>query len=145
MARLLVVSLLVTSSACAADLSGTDLRNADLAGADLRSADFEGADLRGANLGEVDLRSANLRDADLRGAIVGPTRGPCRALNAFPACPPWPQQVSHYCAPVLCEQTEGAEVGGVDWRGATCPDGSHADEHHGTCEGHLSPIVFFAP
>jgi hypothetical protein len=128
-----------------ANLAGADLRDADLEAANLQSANLAGANLAGANLQRADLRSANLEGAQLAGArLAAPLycweRMPIAI--SLPACPAAPAEEPRSLGP-LCEQRQfcgypgHAKVDDADWSGAVCPDGTLADEHGGTCEGHL--------
>lgn len=128
-----------------ANLAEADLRDADLEAANLRSANLAGANLEGANLQRADLRSADLEGARLAGArLVGPLS--CRDLMptapSLPACAAVPLGEQDSFGPLceirrMCGYPGHAEIEGAQWAGAMCPDGTMADVHGGTCEGHL--------
>lgn len=97
-----------------AQFDGSDLTRASFAGADLTGASFRDANLHVAFFTEADLTGADFEGADLT-------------------------SVSFAGADLTDASLSGArnisEV--LVWAGATCPDGTSADSHDETCEGHL--------
>lgn len=92
----------------------TNLNGADLSVDTLRRAVFRLADLRGANLYQVTATDADFSGANLTGANA--SQG--NFINA---------------------DFTDAIVTGVTWTDATCPDGTSANSHGSTCDGHLTP------
>ncbi len=115
-----------------------------------------------ANAGNLDFGSADLDGVDLRGAALGGSSldgASLHGLRAYdlPACPDslpmdWSCLLHNTSLALLIG--EGADLSGadltgtdlsaenvadVDWTGATCPDGTAADDHVDGCASHLSP------
>ncbi|MEZ4443271.1 MAG: pentapeptide repeat-containing protein [Polyangiaceae bacterium] len=115
-----------------ANLRQADLRGADLEGVDLSSANLDLANLRDARLEGADLSGATLRGADLRGAEVLPTYR-CVVIGPWPVCSDQIHVTTPCSLPICDRVTDGANTRGVDWTGATCPNGLEADDSGGTC------------
>jgi uncharacterized protein YjbI with pentapeptide repeats len=100
-------------------MSSARVRGADLRGAKLVRANLTGLkagaslgdqpnNFAGADLSAADLSGADLKKADLSGANL------------------------------TGAQVAGARLDKVNWKGATCPDGTKlGDDRKATCEGHL--------
>jgi phospholipase C len=78
---------------------------------DLQHAKLDGRKLEGADLEGAELQGAQLDGADLEGAFLANANLTGAKLN-------------------------GAKLDKVVWTGATCPDGSSAASHGGTCKAH---------
>ena len=92
------------------DLSGANLSGASmLGGSDWLMVNLSGADLTNAYMYDVDLRYADLTGADLTGA---------RLAYLNPSYGP-------------------ADIAGVTWTNAICPDGTHASTVGQTCANNL--------
>lgn len=79
---------------------------------------FEGRDLRDFPFYRGESSGANLRNADLRGVDM--------------------RHVNFSRTDLTGARLDGAQTEGILWFGATCPDGTQANDNEGrTCEGHL--------
>ena len=104
------------------NLAYTDFRWSDLSGANLSGAVmYGGSNWMGTNLSHADLTNAWLYDVDLRGAdLTGADLTGARLTYLNPSYGP-------------------ADITGVTWDWAICPDGTAAYYHGQTCEDNLDP------
>jgi Pentapeptide repeats (8 copies) len=134
------------------DLAGADLSGADLAGAGLDDANLEGANLNGTYLEGVSsggivatipptlpsnwlleegyligpdaqVTNANLTGASLAGAFLSVTDFAKADLRG---------------ADLFGDNVHDADLSGDTWTGATCPDGTSASSHGGSCASALT-------
>lgn len=95
--------------------------NVSLAHSRLRWLDI----VASSNMAGSDFYAADLRCADLDGRTEGK---PINFTNA-----------SFRLADLRGAKFGESNLTGVKWTGATCPDGTKADDSKGSCEGHLEP------
>ena len=113
------------------DCPGCDLswngegENDDYFGIDFSYADLTGASLRGRHLSENDFSYANLVGIDFSSDI---SQGIYTNLV----------RASFIGADLYLANFEGTYPSSAEWNNARCPDGSYANDHGNTCEGHLS-------
>ncbi|MAU30095.1 MAG: hypothetical protein CMA26_03170 [Euryarchaeota archaeon] len=101
-------------------LSYTEFRWSDLSGANLSGAVmYGGSNWMGVNLSGADLTNAWMYDVDLRGAdLTGADLTGARLAYLNPSYGP-------------------ADISGVTWTNAICPDGTHASTVGNTCANNL--------
>jgi hypothetical protein len=124
-----------------ANLTGTGLDHAYLIGANLSGATLIGANLTGATLIGASLPNSNLTGAILSGAnLIGANlSGANLTMASVHNADLIGANLTH--ALLTGADLSGSILLGVSWAGATCPDGTAANSHHGTCLGHLSPLL----
>lgn len=122
------------------DMAGVDLYGALFYNTKLPGAQLYGASFRNGILDETNFKGADLREADFRGAVLVDASFEGADLTGA-------KFLEGDGEPV--PKTYATQIDGVDWTGATCPDGTKLagaaprDEETGkkgaspTCEGHF--------
>ncbi len=105
-----------------ANLAGADLYGVNLAGANVKQAQLANAILVNADLADANLNQANLSGAMLENANL--TGADLKQANL---------QGANLDGAIMT----GTLLTGVSWKNATCPDGTTATAHGGSCIGHL--------
>ena len=97
---------------------------------DYFNIDFTGANLSGANFRGQHLSEGNFTNADLTGVDFS-SDPPELYTNLVRA--------TFIGADLLGANFTNTDPSSAEWAGARCPDGSYANDHGDTCEGHLTP------